>query len=119
MEFKSNVSWKREIADSIRMAAIMLTGAFQAKYKQPRFLENAAEDSLYIKLMKMVDEGELGEAENYLWEQIKTGKAEDIQLALDIYAYMNDKEDDFLDAHNFTREEIQDGVQYVIDFFSK
>lgn len=114
MEFKSNFSLKREISDTIRMAAIMMTGAFQQKYKQPKFLENAAEDSLYKKLMKMVDEGELGEVENCLWEKIEQGQTEDIQLALDIYAYMNDKDEDFLEDHDFSREEIRDGVQYVI-----
>lgn len=114
MEYKSNFSLKREIADSIRMAAIMLTGAFQAKYKQPKFIENAAEDSLYIKLMKMVDEGKLGKAEDFLWEQIKSGRTEDIRLAFDIYSYMNDKDDEFLEEHNFVRSEIWDGVQYVV-----
>ncbi|MCH5267842.1 MAG: hypothetical protein J1E62_05795 [Lachnospiraceae bacterium] len=114
MEFKSNFSLKREISDTIRMAMVMMSGVYQQKHKQPKFVENAAEDSLYIKLIKMVDEGALGEAENCLWERMEQGQTEDFQLALDIYSYMNDKDEDFLEEHDFSREEIRDGVQHVM-----
>ena len=114
MEFKSDSSLKREIAGSIRMAAVIMTGAFQKKYQQPKFIENAAEDSLYVRLTKMIDEGEIGGAEDILWEQLEQGGTENFLLALGIYEYMNEKEEDFLEEHHFSREEIRDGVQYVM-----
>ena len=114
MEYKSNLSLKREITDAIRMAAIMVTGAFQDKYRQPKFIENAEEDSLYIRLTRMVDDGQMGAVEDCLWERLERGDIEDFRLTFAIYSYMNEKEDDFLREHDFSREEIQDGVEYVL-----
>lgn len=108
---------KKSISDLIRITAIIAFGAYQERYKQPKFLENSAEDSLYVKLVKMVDEGRINEAENILLEQIETENITDLQLALDVYSYMNEKSDEFLESNNFERIEISDGVKYVIDKF--
>lgn len=105
---------KKSINDLIRMTAIIAFGAFQEKYKQPKFLENSAEDSLYLKLMHMIDEGKINEAENLLIERLESKKLEDLQLALDIYNYMNEKSDEFLQSNNFERIEIEEGVKSVI-----
>lgn len=108
---------KKSISDLIRITAIIAFGAYQERYKQPKFLENSAEDSLYVKLVKMVDEGRINEAENILLEQIETENITDLQLALDVYSYMNEKSDEFLESNNFERIEISDGVKYVIGKF--
>lgn len=114
MEYGRN-SVKRSIGDLIRMTAIIAFGACQEKYKQPKFLENSAEDSLYLKLLKMIDRGELNEAENILMERIENRNSEDLRMALDIYSYMNEKSDEFLCDNHFEREEIEAGVRYVIN----
>lgn len=114
MEYGRN-SVKRSIGDLIRMTAIIAFGACQEKYKQPKFLENSAEDSLYLMLLKMIDRGELNEAENILMERIENRNSEDLRMALDIYSYMNEKSDEFLYDNHFEREEIEAGVRYVIN----
>lgn len=110
-------SMKKDINDLIRMTAIIAFGAFQDKYKQPKFLENSAEDSLYLKLIRMIDEGKVNEAENILIERMESKNQEDLHLALDIYSYMNDKSDEFLSENNFERIEIEEGVKSAMSRF--
>lgn len=117
MEYTDKSSLKSGIRDLIRMTAIVAFGAFNEKYKQPKFIENSAESSLYLKLIKMVDEGEIEKVENVIWDRIKHKKSSDFHLALDVYGYMNEKEDDFLRESHFSREEIKDGLEYVINCY--
>ena len=116
MEYTENIM-KKNINNIIRMTAIIAFGAFQERYKQPKFEENSAGDSLYIKLINMIDEGKICEAENFLLDEIQNLNSENFQLALDIYSYMNEKNDTFLDENNFTRSEIEEGVKCVIRMF--
>lgn len=116
MEYQNNML-KRNISSLIRMTAIIAFGAFQEKYKQPKFVENTAEDSLYLRLVKLIDEGELNEAENILIEKVEDTNLADLQLALDVYAYMNEKSDEFLNSNDFERFEIEDGVRATISKF--
>lgn len=116
MEYTESMM-KKNISDIIRMTAIIAFGAFKERYKQPKFEENSAEDSLYIKLINMIDDGKICEAENVLLDKIQNPDMEGFHLALDIYSYMNEKNDTFLDENNFTRSEIEEGVKYVIRKF--
>ena len=38
-------------------------------------------------------------------------------MALLFYRSLNQKSDEFLEDHNFSREEIRDGISYVVDLY--
>lgn len=116
MEYESN-GLRRTIAGIVRMTGAIAFGAWENKYKQPKFIENSAQDSLYQKIIKMIDKGEINEAENILLSRIDIGRKEYLELALLSYSYMNDKTDDFLEKHDFTREEIEMGLHRVVNQF--
>lgn len=124
MEYTNN-GLGRMIRDTIRMTGIIVFGAWQEKYKQPKFIENGAQEHLYQHLLNLIDEGKLGEAENKLIEQIELlGESDSrehnlriLEMALCVYGYMNEKEDDFLDMHDFSRNEIREGLDMVIQTF--
>ena len=40
-----------------------------------------------------------------------------LEIALLFYSYLNDKTDDFLEANDFSREEIKSGLENVADSF--
>lgn len=104
----------------LRMAGIILSGAFQDKYKQPKFIENGAMEEWEKHYFQMIDDGKINEAENELMGRMENcvdnGEldASLVESALAIYGYMNEKEDDFLEEHNYTREEIEDGICQVL-----
>ena len=65
-------------------------------------------------LKKMIDEGKINEAEEILFDLLENASWEDKQkaaLALSFYDHVNEKEDEFLERANFTREEIIEGLE--------
>ena len=66
----------------------------------------------YDKLVFLVDEGKINEAENLLFDSIDENEKslDDLKIALLFYDYLNGKTDDFLEDNNFSREEIKDGI---------
>ena len=87
-------------------------------------LEDAKERQTLDELLDMVDNGFINEAENKIYEITQEGKKTDLAIALLFYSYLNDKSDEFLEAHNFSREEIKTGltditVKYGVDGFAE
>ena len=87
-------------------------------------LEAAKERQTLDELLDMVDNGFINEAENKIYEITQEGKKTDLAIALLFYSYLNDKSDEFLEAHNFSREEIKTGltditVKYGVDGFAE
>lgn len=121
----------RSISDLLRLTGVIVFGAWNEKYKQPKFLENAAQEDLYQKFLRMVDHGKINEAENELIDYIeqnvlygedgrKEWDGQDLsvlEMALCVYGYMNDKEDDFLCENDYSREEIQDGIEGILSMY--
>lgn len=61
----------------------------------------------------MVDKGEINEAENILLEHIDYAQKEEVLAAVFFYQYIGEKEDDFLTAHNYSREEALEGMKML------
>lgn len=101
------------IAGTIRMCMYMLCGAAQNRDKQPKFLENCAQDSIYIRLTRLIDAGRLNDAENVMYDELDPSNDEDYYTMLCVYDYMNDLDDDFIKQCGFSREEIEDGVREI------
>lgn len=87
-------------------------------------LEDAKEQQTLDELLDMVDNGFINEAENKIYEITEEGKKTDLEIALLFYSYLNDKSDEFLEAHNYGRDEIKAGlkditVRYGVDGFAE
>ena len=61
-------------------------------------------------LLEMVDRGQINEAENILYDLTSTGDMQNLQVALLFYSYLNDKEESYLSEHNFSHEEVKNGL---------
>lgn len=84
--------------------------------------DREAKDTLR-DLAGMVDRGEINEAENRLYAMAEERKVpaagdfardadrEQLELALLFYGYLNEKDDGFLNAHGYSREEIRTGLE--------
>lgn len=80
-------------------------------------LENKEEKETLENLLNMVDAGKINEAENKLYDLISDTDKNSLEVALLFYSYLNDKTDDFLDASEFSRDEIKSGIENVADIF--
>lgn len=67
------------------------------------------------KLLDMVDAGKINEAENHLSDIWDEETNDGIQIAILFYSYLNDKTDDFLEEHDFTRDEVKEGLEHVLN----
>ncbi len=77
-------------------------------------LKNKEEQNILNSLLDMIDEGNINEAENRIFEMTTHGDRRYLEIALLFYSYLNDKDDAFLQEHNFSREEIQLGLKDLV-----
>lgn len=67
--------------------------------------------------MDLVDAGKINQAENRLSDFVNGADKGSLEMALLFYSYLNDKPDEFLKDHDFSREEIKLGMDRVVDVF--
>ena len=65
--------------------------------------------------LEMVDRGQINEAENRILENMDYSRKEDIEALLRFYEYLSRKEDSFLEEHDYSMEEVLDGLKQVAD----
>lgn len=65
-------------------------------------------------IIRLADQGRINEAENVLFEWPGDANQETLKMALVFYAHLNEKTDAFLAEHDFSREEIRDGLHEVM-----
>ncbi len=73
--------------------------------------EDKESQSTLEKLLDMVDNGNINEAENQIYNMTSDNNMANLKVALLFYSYLNDKDDEFLQKHGFCRDEIESGVK--------
>lgn len=68
-------------------------------------------DALHARLLELIGEGRLNEAENLLFEGISSHIPDGLLLAADFYQRLNGMSDEALESCGFSRQEIQDGMK--------
>lgn len=71
-------------------------------------------DTLHRRLVELIAEGKLCEAEDLLYDRMDSSDSGYLSLALDFYDRLNRLSDEELEAGNFSREEINDGVHEIM-----
>ena len=111
----------KEVCDILRMAMIMMTGSLQQRFEQPKFLENSIGEKEFREIMALLEEKKINEAENLLLESLDEVYSSDdrgaIWAALYFYQTLNEMDEEELEQANYSREEIRDGIQYVMKIY--
>lgn len=105
----------RHIKEMVR-AVLKLLFNIDMETPTVELLENKEEKELLESLLDMIEDGYVNEAENCLCDLMNNNRSS-LEGALLFYSYLNDKSDDFLEANNFSRDEIQLGIEQVMDRF--
>lgn len=66
-------------------------------------------------LWEMIDAGQINEAENLLLENIDYADKEEVMGAALFYLYLSEKEDSFLEAHQYSKEEVLFGFKQLFE----
>lgn len=65
------------------------------------------------QIEKMLRAGEICGAEDWLYENLTPDDDLWLHLTVDFYRSLNEMPEDYLREHNYSREEIADGLKYV------
>ena len=76
-------------------------------------LKDSEEEQTLNELINMVDAGLINEAENRLYDITEARKMKDLKIALLFYSYLNNKSDEYLEDHDFSRDEVKSGLIYI------
>ena len=64
--------------------------------------------------LMMIDQGMINEAENQLLDNIDYSDKENVAAATLFYQYLSEKSESFLTEHDFSKEEVLDGMNRLI-----
>ncbi len=103
----------RMIKDMVRALALVLFGKKDIRYEIPEENDRTDADNLYMKILHMADQGEINEAENILLTEIPEDTPDYHVMKTDFYQHISEYSDDFLAEHNYTREEILEGLESI------
>ena len=105
----------RIIKEMVRILFSLMLGK---QYKSVELLEeNKYEISgkALEEFKKMVDDGFINEAENILLDSIDYTQKEEVLAAILFYQYIAEKDNDFLEACNYSKEEALDGIKKLAE----
>ena len=92
------------------LIGVLLNKKTTEVYEMPANQIRNSGDDLLSRLLLLADAGKICEAENRVFEEMEKGSRESFLLALEFYDHINEYDTDFLEEHNFSREEIRQGV---------
>ena len=79
-------------------------------------LESRIEETDVLEqLLDMVDNGQINEAENRLYDLLNRSAPNCIETAILFYLYLNDKSDEFLKENDYSREEVKEGIEDIAE----
>lgn len=110
--FYENDLVSRQIESLVQIASKILFGVNMVHYEK-----NGSEtDRLYDKITALTKDNEFGEAEDIIFDNFDISNDDYIKLAISFYHTLNTFDDDTLEAADFEREEVRDGL---MDFMRK
>lgn len=84
------------------------------KYEEAFSQGTIDEDILERQLKKLVEDGEICKAEDLLFASLEENSTpQKIVVGLNFYATLDKLDKNFLKEHNFTEEEISDGIKEI------
>lgn len=105
----------RQVRDMARMLAKILFGKDTPTYELEQNEIQTSSDDLYSRLIAMVKQGKINQAENVLYDELDRDEDSTIEVALGFYNYLNELPAEFLTMNEYSREEINEGIKALAD----
>ena len=103
----------RMIKDLVKSIAHLVLGKAEIEYQLPEESEYSRVDTLYVNLLELVNMGQINEAEDLLFDNINPSDMRQFEMAMSFYLYLNDFGDDYLESHDYSRDEITEGIKSI------
>ncbi|MEB3025475.1 MULTISPECIES: DUF6483 family protein [unclassified Parvimonas] len=83
-----------------------------------KLLKLEASKEILKDLKLKIDNGNINEAEDALFEMLKYKTQDSLLMGLLFYSYLNEKDSKFLNENNFERDEIKTGIKDLLNEFN-
>jgi len=83
-----------------------------------KLLKLEASKEILKDLKLKIDNGNINEAEDALFEMLKYKTQDSLLTGLLFYSYLNEKDSKFLNEHDFERDEIKTGIKDLLNEFN-
>jgi hypothetical protein len=103
----------RMIRDMVRAVVRAILGKSELNYEFPKENERTNDDMVFNKMIQMADAGDINGAENMLLTEFEFKEPKQLEIALAFYSHLNEFEEDFLEANDYSRREIGEGIDAV------
>ena len=104
----------RVIKEMVRVLFSLLFGRKYVSVEQENENKYEVAGKKLNELKAMVDQGKMNEAENILLGGIDYANKNEVAAAALFYQYLSEQEDDFLKQHNYSKEEVLDGMKQLL-----
>ena len=71
---------------------------------------DANSDELYLYLKELLNNKKINDAENYLFDKLNENNKKDFLSGMAFYKYLNEKDDEFLEKCDYSREDVLEGM---------
>lgn len=88
----------------------LITGKSDTVYELPSDGLYTPCDDIFARILSLADGGKINEAENLLYANVEPDSKDYLLMGLTFYSHINEYTDNFLSDHNYSRQEIQDGI---------
>ncbi|WP_343342512.1 DUF6483 family protein [Terrisporobacter petrolearius] len=103
----------RMVKDLVKSIAHIVLGKSAIEYELPENDEYSRIDYLYVRLLELVNQGKINDAEDMLFDEINTSDMKQFEMAMSFYLYLNDFGDDYLETNDYSRDEISEGIKSI------
>ncbi|MCH5348545.1 MAG: hypothetical protein J1E40_04415 [Oscillospiraceae bacterium] len=103
----------RQIHQFIRVLVKMLFN-IDSEFTESQLLEYTNSRETAGDLLKKIDDGNINAVENELFELIEDRTKDNLLTGIVFYSYLNEKDDAFLEANDFSRDETEDGIRHLL-----
>ena len=66
------------------------------------------------ELLRKIDDGNINQAENEISVMTDNTTTDNLLAGIIFYSYLNEKDDDYLESYDFSREEVEDGLKNLL-----
>ena len=105
-----------QIDDLVEFLAKVFLNQTTTEYL-PENIVNSTSDELYNSLDRLICEKKINEAENLLFDKIEVQNPKHLAIAINFYGKLNKLPDETLEEANYSREEINQGLNDILDKF--
>ena len=105
----------RMVHEAVRMLIRLIFG--RDMDHEEKDLVSLEKLELFKKLTAMIDDGEINEAENLLLDGLDPNDRDYFEMALLFYEKLGAKTEEFLLEHDYTQDEVVDGLKYIVDYY--